>query len=487
MRAEAYGPVVLRRKGGTWRSAKNEGGGALYDYACHAIDLVNFIVGTPTSVGGVVRNSVFSRDVDDEVYSTMHFDGGASGQLCVNWSDESFRKMSTKITSGAPTAASPPTARSASSSCARSTRRLPGTGEGWTVRYTTDLTEEVWFYLRGEEYSAQIDYFAQSVERAPPRRREHLRVGARSRSRRGDDSLGRGGDSLRRPIGRAGPQGRSGRGSAEDEHRVPAMTPTSGHVMDRVLFGDNQFFGVNHMSEEKARAQSMRFQDLEAIIDVLDAAYEEGIRMFMCTTHDRIADDLRSLPRQPGQVRRLPLLSVHAVRAQIRQRRHGARDDRSAAHVPAAGRRPGAMLKGGVSLASKDIEGSCSLLIDAEMKMFARPETPVIFLQNVVTDLLLGLGFNECFRIFHDHVRERYAAEPGFITMNVPRLLDVLEELGIDNPIICANINKIGFRMCGGLQPYETRSRIGEFRPLAMSVFASGAISPREAIDYVCE
>jgi hypothetical protein len=24
--------------------------------------------------------------------------------------------------------------------------------------------------------------------------------------------------------------------------------------IDRILFGDNQFFGVNHMSEEKARA-----------------------------------------------------------------------------------------------------------------------------------------------------------------------------------------------------------------------------------------
>ena len=34
--------------------------------------------------------------------------------------------------------------------------------------------------------------------------------------------------------------------------------------MDRVLFGDNQFFGVNHMSEEKARAQSMKFQDMQA-------------------------------------------------------------------------------------------------------------------------------------------------------------------------------------------------------------------------------
>ena len=60
--------------------------------------------------------------------------------------------------------------------------------------------------------------------------------------------------------------------------------------MDRVLFGDNQFFGVNHMSEEKARAQAMHFQDPQSIIDVLDAAYNEGIRTFMCTTHDRIAE-----------------------------------------------------------------------------------------------------------------------------------------------------------------------------------------------------
>ena len=29
--------------------------------------------------------------------------------------------------------------------------------------------------------------------------------------------------------------------------------------MDRILFGDNQFFGINHMSEEKARAQAMQF------------------------------------------------------------------------------------------------------------------------------------------------------------------------------------------------------------------------------------
>jgi predicted dehydrogenase len=164
VRAEAYGPVVLRAKGSTWRSTKSEGGGALYDYACHAIDAVNFIAGAPASVSGVVRHSVFSRDVEDEIYCSLHYAGGASGQLCVNWSDESLRKMSTKVsvwgTNGRITADR--------QECQIYLREampqlLPGTGAGWTVRYTTELTEEVWYYLRGEEYSAQIDYFVQSV------------------------------------------------------------------------------------------------------------------------------------------------------------------------------------------------------------------------------------------------------------------------------------------------------------------------------------
>jgi hypothetical protein len=146
-----------------------------------------------------------------------------------------------------------------------------------------------------------------------------------------------------------------------------------------------------------------------------------------------------------------------------------------------------ALFKGGVALANKDIESIMQLLIDAEMKMFHGLQTPVIFLQNVVTDLLLGLKMDGAFRMFCDHVRARYGAEPGFITMNLPRLLDVLESQGIENPIVCANINKIGFRMSGGKDIYEKAIAERVFRPIAMSVLASGAISPREAIAYVCD
>ena len=257
--------------------------------------------------------------------------------------------------------------------------------------------------------------------------------------------------------------------------------------MDRVLFGDNQFFGVNHMSEEKARAQSMRFQDLQAVIDVLDSAYQEGIRTFMCTTHDRVAeicDHFRANPEKYPDYQFYPCMPyAHKYANAVTE--HGM-IEALRMFLPQDGA-VGAMLKGGVALANKDIDAIMRLLIDAEMKMFHGLRTPVVFMQNVITDLLLGLNMKECFRSFHDHVREKYDAEPGFITMNVPRLLDTLDELKIDNPIVCANINKIGFRMCGGIQVYEETIASRRFRPVAMSVLASGAISPREAIAYVCE
>lgn len=256
--------------------------------------------------------------------------------------------------------------------------------------------------------------------------------------------------------------------------------------MDNLLFGDNQFFGVNHMSEEKARAQSMRFQDIEAIIDVLDAAYEEGVRTFMCTTHDRIAlvaDHMRANPTRYSDYVFYPCMPyAHKYANAVTE------DGMIGAlkrFLPQEGLF-NAMLRGGVSIARKDIEGMTTLLVDAEMKMFQGLSTPTIFLQNVVVDLLLGLKFYEAFRIFSDHVRNRYGAEPGFITMNMPMLVGVLEELGIENPIVCSNINKIGFRMCGGLPAYEETLRTKQFRAIAMSVFASGAVPPAEAIEWVC-
>ena len=170
IRAEAYGPVVLRPKGSTWRSSKSEGGGCLYDYASHALDLMNYLVGPPSEVRGTVINRIFSRDVDDEIYTTLFYPSGLSGQLMANWSDESFRKMSMKINiwgEGGRIQADRQEVqiyvRDPEAAAAEKLNR------GWNVRYTTELTEEVWYYLRGEEYSAQVDAFVAAIQGDPSR------------------------------------------------------------------------------------------------------------------------------------------------------------------------------------------------------------------------------------------------------------------------------------------------------------------------------
>jgi len=110
-----------------------------------------------------------------------------------------------------------------------------------------------------------------------------------------------------------------------------------------------------------------------------------------------------------------------------------------------------------------------------------------VLLQNIVVDLLLGLRFDAAFSIFAEHVRTRYGAEPGFITMNLPMALDALERAGVEDPIVCSNINKLAFRVSGGTTAYDDVLETRTFRPVAMSVFASGAIPPREALEWVHE
>lgn len=161
--AEAYGPVVLKPKGGTWRSKKEEGGGALYDYAAHPADVLTWYFGRPESISGTVLGKVFSAETEDEVFTTLNWPGGLSGQLSVSWSDESHRKMTTSISIWG-TNGKIVVDRQELRVYLRDAADAPeGYVKGWTVRYTTELTDEVDFYVRGEEYSAQVDVWLKRI------------------------------------------------------------------------------------------------------------------------------------------------------------------------------------------------------------------------------------------------------------------------------------------------------------------------------------
>ena len=147
-------------------------------------------------------------------------------------------------------------------------------------------------------------------------------------------------------------------------------------IMDKVLFGDNQFFAVNHLSDEKSREQAIRFKDDSAIIRVLDQARETGINTFMCTTHDRIGNvcdymranpdkyrDFNIFPCMPYAHKYANAVTDLGIIGTIKQ------------YVP--GNIFSTFTKGGVAYLRKDFIGLMELLIDAELKMFKGINTPV--------------------------------------------------------------------------------------------------------------
>jgi predicted dehydrogenase len=126
--------------------------------------LLNWFFGTPDQVMGSHLGQVFSEGTDDEVFSTLRWDDGPTAQLSVNWSDDSHRKMSTKISIIGTNGRLYADRQECQAFLRKPVDGLDGYDAGWTVKYTTELTQDQWFYLRGEEYSAQIDRFVQAIK-----------------------------------------------------------------------------------------------------------------------------------------------------------------------------------------------------------------------------------------------------------------------------------------------------------------------------------
>jgi predicted dehydrogenase len=163
LRSEMYGRTVLRESKGNWRGRKEKGGGVLLDLGSHAIDLAVYLLGAPSRVCGSVMQRIYSSEVEDLVSATLVFEGGVSATIKVNWSDESYRKPSNQLeilgTQGKILAD-----RYGYKLFLREADPQRGFGKGWNHRAITDLAGPVRFYLRGNEFTMQMDHFVHCIE-----------------------------------------------------------------------------------------------------------------------------------------------------------------------------------------------------------------------------------------------------------------------------------------------------------------------------------
>jgi len=264
--------------------------------------------------------------------------------------------------------------------------------------------------------------------------------------------------------------------------------------IDKIIFGDNQFFGINHMSQEKAQQLSEKFFDINNIFKVYDNAIDAGVKAIMLNSNDRakdICDHFRADKDRYGHLNWYPsipyphkyanLITEKGIVPAINEMLF---KDNSASGVL------GMVAKGGMAVLGKDAITMMKMLIDIEMKMFKDLNVKVVFLQNIITDLVLGYDIKDVFVEYCKYIKKKYNALPGLLTQNLPHLKAKLEEWGIEEVVICSSFNKIGYLVSPNLQAVLTSINANDsskYQLMTMSTMASGAINAKEAYDFINE
>ena len=163
-RSEMYGATVLKDSKTSWRGKRKAGGGCMYEFASHCIDLVVYLLGQPDKVMGSIMQRIYSSDAEDLVSSNFVYKNGYSGTIMVNWSDETFRKP-TNIVTIFGTQGKIVADKHAYKIFLKKPDHENGFHKGWNTRYITDFGNSVRFYVRGNEFTRQLDYFVDCIEK----------------------------------------------------------------------------------------------------------------------------------------------------------------------------------------------------------------------------------------------------------------------------------------------------------------------------------
>jgi hypothetical protein len=262
--------------------------------------------------------------------------------------------------------------------------------------------------------------------------------------------------------------------------------------IDNIIFGDNQFFGINHMSQEKAQQLAEKYFDISKIYQTYDIAFEAGIKAIMLNSNERAKEicdhfrenrnkyqDIAWYPSIPYPYKYANLVAEKGIFPAISEMIF---KDNSALDVI------GLMSKGGMAVLGKNTVKMMQMLVDVEMKIYRGLSIKVIFLQNIITDLILGYGMKEMFYEYCVYIKKKYNVLPGLITQNMPYLLNKLKEWDIKEVVVCSSFNKIGYLMSPDVGSYVETAKNNnkdDYQLLAMSTLASGAVPAKEAYDFI--
>lgn len=257
---------------------------------------------------------------------------------------------------------------------------------------------------------------------------------------------------------------------------------------DKIIFGHNQFFGINHLSAARGLETEEFFQKTKKIVDLIDFAYRKGAHGLMLSTHEKAVDIATEIARRPVLRKNLRVYILLPYVAKYVKKAN----ERGMVNMVFELLKSGGLsrslqigLKGGIGVITKDPYVLLKTLIDLELLPFKKLNLNAVFLHNSLTDLTAGLKLESIFPFFADYISKKYDVLPGFCTLTSGLSMKFIDECGIKNPLIMAPFNPAGFQMSPSQSACVKALNSYPARVVAMSVLAAGYNDPQSAARYI--
>lgn len=253
----------------------------------------------------------------------------------------------------------------------------------------------------------------------------------------------------------------------------------------KIILGDNQFFGINHFDLKKGEIVKSKFDSGDKIYHFIKSSLELGMDGFMINSNDIGYNLLNSEKFDKSKEIHYSIPYPHKYANMVNENGLPSLLTYAIKNTSMLSN-----LSGFTNfLLSKNIAQITPIAIDLEIPKNL-PKGSYIYLQNIITDLIMGMGRFDVLKKFIQSVIDK-GHKPGLITLN-PIILqnELLNNLDdkyfINDLIVCFNINKSGFNV---FPDRLTIEKFIESRPryklMGMSIFASGSSNIKESIEYI--
>lgn len=254
-----------------------------------------------------------------------------------------------------------------------------------------------------------------------------------------------------------------------------------------ILLGDNPFFGIDHLSQERARERIEILKGFQKITEVMEFVTTMGVKGFVVSTHPQLRDLVNYMKTNTNLLQKmdfypiLPYAQGYVSKVTEKGMIGAMNDILSGSSLQ---KKLKIFFNSSVGFMRKDFHKLLQTFIDIELIPLSNVKKKNIFLHDVVTDLAISLGMKNIIVTFLDHVKNSYKVEAGLVTKNFPKLINTLKEWNVGIPIVMTSFNPIGYQMNPSKEECEKYLRETN-KVIAMNALAGGFLRPSDAAKYI--